>query len=493
MNPGIIALGIIAVAVLGTIAFALISIRKIDVDPHEFIVGGRSFGALFLWVLLAGEIYTTFTFLGLAGWAYGKGAPAFYIPAYGTIGFTIGYFLLPAIWRVGKQRGLLTSADFFTDRFGSKALGGAVGLLQFVAVVPYVCLQLAGLQKILALAGYGALGDETATIIIAFALITLFVFTAGLRGAAWASLVKDALVLAAVIFAGVVIPMQFFGSPATMFDQLIKAHPHFVTLPGSPPYGMVWFISTVLLTSVGFYMGPHSIAAVYSAKNEDALRRNAIFLPLYQFVLLLIFFAGFSALLIVPGLKDVDLSFLTVVQRYYPPWVMGVVGGAGALAALVPSSALLLAAASVMTKNVLGDWFGVATQNRARVWATRLCVLIVAMMSIVMWTQTKSQTLGELLLLYYNVVTQLMPAFVFAFLWKRVNAWAVGAGLAGGVVLSVVLAAQNVYWLGLNPGFVGLALNVAIVAAIALLTPQRSLEDVIEKIERPDQQIGEIL
>jgi SSS family solute:Na+ symporter len=289
--------------------------------------------------------------------------------------------------------------------------------------------------------------------------------------------------------------MQFFGSHAIMFDQLLKAHPHWTTLPGAPPFGMTWFISTIILTSVGFYMGPHSMAAVYSAKDENALRRNAIFLPLYQFVLLLIFFAAYAALLIVPGLKgpNADLSFLTVVQRYYPPWVMGFVGAAGALTALVPSSALLLAAASVMTKNVLGDWFGIATADRPRVWATRICVLIVAVMALLMWKETKGSTLGDLLLLYYNGITQFMPGFVCALVWKRVNAWAVGAGIAGGIYVAVVLAHQGVYWLGLNPGFVGLAINVVLLVAVTLLTPKRSFDNVIEKVQRPDQQVGEIL
>ena len=91
--------------VVGTILFALMSVRRLKMDPQEFIVGSRSFGALLLWILLAGEIYTSFTFLGAAGWAYNKGAATFYILAYGTVAYCIGFFLLPPIWRIGKERG----------------------------------------------------------------------------------------------------------------------------------------------------------------------------------------------------------------------------------------------------------------------------------------------------------------------------------------------------------------------------------------------------
>jgi SSS family solute:Na+ symporter len=470
----VVALGIVAIVVLGTIAFALLSIRRIKMDPQQFMVGGRSFGALFLWLLLAGEVYTSFTFLGAAGWAYGRGAPAFYILAYGTIGYTVGYFFLPAVWRIAKERNLLTAPDFFVDRYGSKALGIAVALLQFFLIVPYVTLQLSGLQILLHLAGYGAI-DSTKAVAIAFVLITLFVFTAGLRGTAWASIVKDALVLGGVIFAGIAIPIAFFGSPAGMFEQLQRAHPTWLTLaPGGADHGVVWFVSTVLLTSIGFYMGPHSIAATYSARDENALRRNAIFLPVYQLVLLLVFFAGFAALLIVPGLKgpDADQSFLLVVQRYYPAWVMGFIASAGTLAALVPASALLLGAASVMSKNVLGDGFGIATGDDARTLATRILVIVIAALALGLWLFER-QSLVDLLLAYYNGVTQFMPGFVFALIWRRVHAWAVGIGIAGGMLTVLSLLHRDVGLGGINSGFVALLVNVVLVVAITLAFPRK--------------------
>ena len=94
MNAGV-ALGIVAVVVVGTILIGLRGVRGVAMDPQEYIVGGRRFGALLLWLLLAGEIYTTFTFLGAAGWAYGKGAPAYYILCYGTLAYVISFFLAP--------------------------------------------------------------------------------------------------------------------------------------------------------------------------------------------------------------------------------------------------------------------------------------------------------------------------------------------------------------------------------------------------------------
>ncbi len=462
------ALSIVAAIVCATIAFALIAIHRLPRDPTQYIVGGRSFGALFLWILLAGEIYTSFTFLGAAGWAYGKGAPAFYILAYGTTAYIISYFLLPPIWRLGKERGLLTSADFFVDRYGSRWLGGAVALVQFVLIVPYVTLQLTGMQILLTLAGYGKYNASIA-VAVAFLVVALFVFTAGLRGTAWASVIKDALVLGAVIFAGVVLPIHFFGSPAKMFDRLLVAHPTWLTLQSAGPYPPLWYITTVILSGVGFYMGPQSFGAVYSAKDGDTLRRNAIFLPLYQLVLMLMFFAGFSALLIVPGLHGpaADQSFMLVVQRFYAPWVLGLVAGAGALAALVPVSGQLLGAASVLAKNVLGDLCHVGESDVGRTTVTRVLVIVIAVLALVLWLYAKT-TLVDLLLIYYNGITQMLPGVVFALIWPRVRAVPVAAGIAAGLITTILLR-DSISVHGLNVGFLALLVNLLVCVGLTLL------------------------
>ena len=158
---------------------------------------------------------------------------------------------------------------------------------------------------------------------------------------------KDALVLGAILFAGVVIPIHFFGSPLHLFTKLREAHPDWLTLrSGTMPNGTVWFVSTVLVNGVGTITWPHAVAAIYSAKDEASIRRNAMLLPFYQLILVLVLLAGFSALLLAPGLKgdDVDQSFMRVVQTNYSAWVVGAIAGAGCLAALVPGSALILAA-----------------------------------------------------------------------------------------------------------------------------------------------------
>src|SRR5437899_11974729 len=99
-------------------------------------------------------------------------------------------------------------------------------------------------------------------------------------------------------------------------------------------------------------MWPHSFAAAFTAKSGDTLRRNAVVMPLYTMTLAFIFFAGFTAVLVVPGLPNGDLALLTIARRSFPAGMLGVIGGAGALTAMVPASVMILTAATLFAKNL---------------------------------------------------------------------------------------------------------------------------------------------
>jgi SSS family solute:Na+ symporter len=135
----------------------------------------------------------------------------------------------------------------------------------------------------------------------------------------------------------------------------------------------------------------------------------------------------------------------------------------------VPASALLLAGASVITKNVAGDAFGIATSDAARTMLTRVLVIVVALLALGVWL-TAQRTVVELLLLYYNGITQFMPGAAAAFLWRRVTAWGVAAGIAAGLAVAIPLAAANVSPWGVNAGFLALIANVIVMIAVSLAT-----------------------
>jgi SSS family solute:Na+ symporter len=470
MTPAATALSIVAFVVLCAIGLGIFGARGRLKTPLEFMVGGRSFGALLLWLLMAGEIYTSFTFLGAAGYAYGLGAPAFYILCYGPVAYAIGFFLTPKIRGVGAKYGMLTGPDFFRVRYQSVSLAALATVVGFVCLVLYVTLQLTGLQILLSIAGFGAF-DPRGAVAIATLTIAAFVFATGLRGTAWASILKDALVLIAVVAAGIALPQHIGGWSATL-RAVEHAHPGWLTLaPGMAPHGVEWFVGAVTVSGLGFFMWPPSMAAVFSAKSGDALRRNAIWLPMYSLMILFVLFAGFAALVAMPGLKgsDADHAFMLMVRQLYPPWVLGIMAGAGALAALVPVTAQLLAAASIVAKNIVSDVFGACADDRSRTGLTQVLVIGVALLAVVLWFMLNTY-LVNLLLYAYNGVVQFVPGVLFGFGWRRASAWGIGAGIIAGLVMLVLTGAfgMNVY--GIYPGLAALAVNALVATIVSLLT-----------------------
>ncbi|HPL15045.1 MAG TPA: sodium:solute symporter family protein, partial [Candidatus Aminicenantes bacterium] len=191
------ALAIILGVILAAAAAGFLAGRRIPMNLENWTVGGRKFGVVIIWLLMAGEVYTTFTFLGASGWAYAKGAPTYYILIYGALAYVLSFFILPEIWKIGKKAGLHTQPDFFVHVFQSRGLGILVAVIGIVSILPYLQLQLAGLGLIVEAASDGAV-SSTAAILLSFVLTTAFVLTSGLRGSAWVSVIKDILMLAAV-------------------------------------------------------------------------------------------------------------------------------------------------------------------------------------------------------------------------------------------------------------------------------------------------------
>jgi SSS family solute:Na+ symporter len=143
------------VAIGSFVGFSARSHRKMDLE--QWTVGGRGFGLVLVWLLMAGEVYTTFTFLGVSGWAYSKGGPVLYILAYQPLMYVVSFFILPQMWEVGQKYRLQTQADFFRVRYGSRYLEAFVALVGVSFIIPYLQLQLTGLGIIVEVASFGGI------------------------------------------------------------------------------------------------------------------------------------------------------------------------------------------------------------------------------------------------------------------------------------------------------------------------------------------------
>lgn len=468
------------IIILGVVVFsALVGVyagRRVKMNLENWTVGGRKFGAIIIWLLMAGEIYTTFTFLGASGWAYSKGAPAFYILVYGALAYTLSFFILPVLWRIGKKYGLHTQPDFFIKRYDSRALGVFVALVGVFSIIPYLQLQLAGLGLIVEVSSNGAISPKVA-IVFSFVLTCLFVYTSGIRGAAWVAIIKDVLMLLAVFIVGIGVPVIYFGGFGKMFTVLIDKMPEHLVLPGAvPSMGVGWVMSTLLLTGLGFYMWPHVFGSAFSAKSDKILKRNAIIMPFYQIPILLVMMVGFTALLVIPGLKDGDMAFLELVNRTYPSWFMGFVGAAGAVTAMVPAAILVLFASTLLAKNVYQAGLNPKASEDTVMRLSRFMVIFVMVLALVFAIFFPNE-LVNLLIFGYDGVSQFFPGVVLGLFWRRVTRTGIFVGMVAGlgIVFGLILT-NNDPFLGMNAGFVGLAVNCAVAYIGSLMTKPHQTE-----------------
>jgi SSS family solute:Na+ symporter len=483
MSNETMALAIIFAFVIGTTIVGMVPGMNKKMSLEEWAVGGRSFGRWLNWFILAGEIYTAFAFLGGSGWAYARGGPTFYILGYGALAYVVGYYVLPAISPIGRKHGLMTQPDLIEHMYESKWLGILTACVGVAFLMPYLQLQLTGLGLIIETCSYGVIGRVPA-MLIAFTMVAAFVYLSGLKGVASTAVIKDVVMIIAVVFFGLYLPIHFFGSVGGMFEALDAAKPGFLALPGgTKTLDVSWAMSTIALTSLGFYMWPHFSANSFSAKNPDVLRHNAIYLPLYQICLIFPMLIGFTALLVLsPAIKVPDMAFMAIVQQVFPGWALGLVGGAGALACMIPAADLILSTSMLFTRNIYGRTVGKDVAPHTQAQIARILVLVLTGVALTLAIFAPNM-LVNLLLTGYSGVTQFFPMIVLGLFWKRATKVAAYCGLITGEFLVFYLILNKmdplgIFGMNLNAGFVALVVNFAVFVVVSLAT---STEATIER------------
>jgi solute:Na+ symporter, SSS family len=448
-----------------------------DMSLEQWAVGGRGFGAIFVFLLMAGESFTTFTLLGASSWAYGKGGPALYILAYLSLTYVLIYWMFPVIWKYAKDHNLVSQSDFFVSKYKSKYLGV---LVAFIGVVSIIVSE----------ASYGTISPTVAVWISAIS-VTVYVMISGIHGSAWTAVIKDIMIFAIVVFIGIYIPFHYYGGIQPMFESIHASNPEFLTVPDTG-LSLSWLISTVIMTVFGAAMWPHLFVSAYSAKNAKSIRKNAIFTPLYVVMLLFVFFVGFAAIGQVPGLEGTatDLALLQVSIQTFDPWFVGVIGAAGLLTALVPGSMLLLVSSSALAKNVYKVIVPTATDRQVSTLAKSL-VPVIALISVY-FTLNGGNGIVTLLLMAYSFVTQLFPA-VLASLMKSnfVTKQGAAVGMITGMLIVgyITLTGASISTLfpslpqgvqELNTGIIALVVNVCATVIVSLFTRKPVMQPSIE-------------
>ncbi|MHB9880214.1 sodium:solute symporter family protein [Pacificimonas sp. ICDLI1SI03] len=462
-------LAIILATVLGALVYGKRQARA-EQTMAEWAVGGRRFGVLIFWFLNAGEIYTTFAVLGISGFAWAFGAPAYLALTSISLAATVGYWLMPKIWAAGKRGDLVTQADFFAHHYRAPWLGVVVGIAGIAALIVYVQIQIVALSLIVRLTLGPEVGVITSATIAAVTMLA-FVYFAGLRSAAFAAAVKDILMLVVVIGLCSTVAAQVGASSILDVYRLAQdTYPNIGHLPGLQPdagLSTTWLMTSALNVALGTWILPHMFQLCYSSGSLNTIRRNAIWQPLYSLSYFFIILLGFAALLAgtAPAGGDLNAVLIEFVADSYPAWAVGLFAGTACLLALVPGSVLLLTAGSIFSRNVAAPLLP-AMGEKTSLLLSRGAMIVFAAIAVYL-TVGGSESLVEIGLSAYAAIGMLAPGVFLAFIWPRAHAEGVLVGIVAGY-LALLLPAAEAFWNDYFPEWDHglLALGVAAIVTI---------------------------
>lgn len=414
----------------------------------EWGLGGRGFGGFVTWFLLGGDLYTAYTFIAVPGAMYAAGAVSgWFAVAYTILVWPIVFILMPRLWSVCRAQGYVTPADFVRGRFDSRALALAVALTGIVATMPYVALQLVGIQSVLEVMNVGTGSShwyvKDLPIIIAFAVLAAYTYTAGLRAPALIAFVKDFLVYLVVIVAIIYIPLRLGGyghifaaaqHKAVTTAAAAKAagkKPTFAFIPSTKTFFA--YATLALGSAMALFMYPHAITGVLATKGRNTVRRNTAVLPLYSLALAFIALLGYMAIAAGVTTKNSRLAAPLLFDKMFPDWFAGVAFAAVAIGALVPAAIMSIAAANLFTRNIYREFFRPAASPAEQTQVAQLASLAVKFGALAFALGLDTQNSINLQLLGGVWILQTFPAIVVGLYTRYLHRWALLLGWAAGM------------------------------------------------------------
>ena len=469
----------------------------------EWGLGGRNFGGWITWFLVGGDLYTAYTFVAVPALIFGAGAAGFFAVPYTIVIYPLFFLILIRLWSVSHRHGFVTPADFVRSRFDSPTLALLVAITGIVATMPYIALQLVGIEAVLKT--MGMTGDSLlarhAPIIVAFAILAAYTYQSGLRAPALIAFVKDTLIYIVILVAIIWLPYKL-GGWGSIFDA---ANEKFQASP-APNDGLILnannqlqYITLAFGSALALFLYPHSITGVLASKNRNVIKRNMSALPAYSFLLGLLALLGYAAIAAgvkpLPGAKEGTVDSNTVVpllfDQQFPSWFAGIAFAAIGIGALVPAAIMSIAAANLFTRNIYKEYIRKDATHAQEAGVAKIVSLVVKVGAVACIIFLDPQFSIDLQLIGGVIILQTAPAVALGLFtrWLHrgglVAGWAIGMGLGMWMLWQIPNAATGRAHFGgsafpladfgfdstrtIYVGFVAVAVNLLVAALVTLV------------------------
>jgi SSS family solute:Na+ symporter len=485
---------VVALFILVTgIGFAASRWRRAPDMMHlnEWGLAGRGFGTFITWFLLGGDLYTAYTFIAVPALVYGSGSIGFYAAAYTIMAYPIAFIFLPRLWSVSRVHSYVTPADFIRGRYGSRGLALSAAVTGILATMPYIALQLVGIQAVLSVMGVGSTSTNTYVkdlpLFIAFVVLAIYTFVAGLRAPAAISFVKDTLIYIFVLVAVFYIPTRLggwshiFGIAQAHYAAInpVTKKPNGTFIPTTKKTGSTQFdFATLALGSaLALFVYPHVITGTLAAKRRSVVKRNMSLLPAYSVLLGLIALFGYMAIadpVTVGNVKKTGNAQLAVpylLQHMFPSWFTGVAFAGIIIGALVPAAIMSIGAANLFTRNIFREFFKPDASPRLETQVSRWTSLVVKLGALYFAVELPHTFSINLQLLGGIWILQTFPMLVGGLYTRWFHRWALLPGWLAGMIAGTLAAyntstATTSHWASSSDTLFGFTIYIGISAFI---------------------------
>ncbi|MFI7122589.1 monocarboxylate uptake permease MctP [Amycolatopsis sp. NPDC049868] len=437
------------VTVLGFVASRWKAGNTLD-HLDEWGLGGRKFGSWITWFLLGGDLYTAYTFVAVPALMFSAGAMGLFALPYTIIVYPI--VLMPALrmWSVSRVRGYVTPADFVRGRFGSPTLALLIAITGIVATMPYIALQLVGLEAVLrtmGINGSGIVGHLP--LLVAFVILAVYTYQSGLRAPALIAFVKDILIYLVIIVAIIYLPSKLGGWSAIFdaadakFDKT-QSPSDGILLNGN---NQLQYATLALGSALALFLYPHSLTSVLASRGRSVIKRNMVALPAYSLVLGLLALLGYVAISAsvspitnnATGKPDTNTVVPVLFDTQFSSWFAGIAFAAIGIGALVPAAIMSIAAANLWTRNIYKEYIKKNATPGQEAKQAKLASLIVKFGAVAFILFIDPQFSIDLQLIGGVLILQTLPAVAISLYTRWFHRWGLIAGWVVGIGWGLIM------------------------------------------------------
>ena len=440
----------------------------------EWGLGGRQFGTWITWFLIGGDIYTAYTMIAVPALVYAAGAYGFFALPYTILVYPFVFAVMPLLWKVAKDNNYVTAGDVVYGRYGCRPLELAVALTGVIATMPYIALQLIGMETIIE--ALGIKGELP--LVAAFLILALYTYSSGLRAPALIAFVKDTMIYIVVLAAIFLVPYKLggYGAVLTAAGAAFKAKGSGGLLLAPAQYAP--YVSVALGSALALFMYPHALTGILACRSANTIRKNAILLPAYSIVLALVALMGLMGHAAGLKLSNNNDVVPLLFKILFPGWFAGFAFAAIAIGALVPAAIMSIGAANLFTRNFWKAYVdpGVTPAGEAKV--AKIASLAVKAGALLVILFLPTQFALDLQLLGGVWILQIFPAVIFGLYTGWFRAYGLLAGWAAGFLCGSWLVWLNNFKplhtlqsgsasITLYSGLLALAANIAVAILVS--------------------------